>query len=299
MPHQHRTFPTIARRRAIAAVLGLCLCAQAGATSDQGAPDLSAYFGAPVLPNQIVALCPGTPAVIGRGGMPIVFDREIVADAFGGDPDALDPAHFRVRVGPEGEVVTPICATLQPAVDATERRTVLLVGDFGNGADNMPQAVRIVGDVMTADGGNLRGLTVADVSPTEAGSQLVLAERFDVADGLIDTSNGDDAYCPAESTAVVLKLTFSGGVSGFNGASITGDDDAAAAVLVVAINAQGARVVLSPFALADDDNDNHVDACFGAQAEGFAFERVSVMSQFFFAPMNVPNQSMAVPIISR
>ena len=57
------------------------------------------------------------------------------------------------------------------------------------------------------------------------------------------------------------------------------------------------RMPIRPFALRDDDNDNHLDACIGpVAADQLELVEVSVDSHNFFAPMNVPNQAKTVPI---
>lgn len=238
---------------------------------------LGAYFGDSVLPQAANLLCAPQPAVEGFGGMPIVFSAQI-------DEYSLDPADFRVKVSGQSGWVTPVCATLRPAVDPSELRTVLLVGEFGLGGANRPVAIRVVGDVLTTDGESLQGLFTRRVSATDVGPQLLLAER--VAPGESD--------CPADTTAVV-KLTFSGGPTGPNGAPLDADNTAIEAIQVVGI-AGGQRTVLSPFALGDLDNDNHIDACLGSEVDALTLQRVAVDSQVFFGPQNGPNRAAAVPI---
>jgi hypothetical protein len=259
---------------------------------------LAAYFGDSVLPAGVLAFCPPPPSAVGFGGMPIVFSAQIdPAGGFAGNDFGLDPGAFRVKVLGEPGWVTPICATLRPATDPAEQRTVLLAGDFGLGGLNRPVAIKIVGDVWTTDGDSLRGLVTRRVSGTEAGPQLLLAERFTPGDGLIDTSTGDDtAYCPADQTAGVIKLTFSGGVTAPNGNSLEDDLTALDAIQVVGTTPAGQRVILNPFALRDIDNDNHLDACFGPAVDALALFRVAVDSHVFFGPQNAPNQGAAVPI---
>ena len=69
-----------------------------------------------------------------------------------------------------------------------------------------------------------------------------------------------------------------------------------AAIQLMATNALGQRVVLNPFALRDDDNDNHLDACFGPEVAELTLIRVAVDSHDFFGPQNAPNRAAAVPI---
>ena len=263
---------------------------------------LAAYFGDSVLPNVVnVGLCPPPTTGAGYGGMPFVLTSQVdPQDGFAGADFSLDPESFRVRVQGQPSWVTPVCATLQPAVDAGELRTVLLVGDFGLGGSNRPRRIEIVGDVRTTAGDSLNGLVVRRVLSTDVGPRLLLAERFTPGDGIIDTSQPGDgsqgAYCPDAQTAVVVKLTFSGGVSGPNGGALQDDATAMAAIQLMATNALGQRVVLNPFALRDDDNDNHLDACFGPEVAELTLIRVAVDSHDFFGPQNAPNRAAAVPI---
>ncbi len=256
---------------------------------------LSAYYGDAVLPNLVQAICPGA---AGLGGLPFVLSSGI--DTMGGylgDPNALDPALFAVDVGFESLTVTPVCATLQPAIDPSERQTILLGGDFGLGGSDRPMKISVVGDLLTSNGTNLRGLEVGEIADTDNGPSLVAAEVFDPADGLIATSGIGDgrAFCPRARTASVLKLTFSGGVSGPQGGQLTDDDAAIKAIQIVALH-DGSPIVFHPFALRDDDGDNHLDACLGIAVDQALLVRVSVDSQTFYAPQNVPNMAGTVPI---
>ena len=262
---------------------------------------LSAYFGATILPPGAVMLCPGNggfPPGPGFGGMPFVLTSQIQA-GFDGDRFALDPANFTVTVGPSGNSVMPICATLQPAVNGGELRTILLAGPFGIGGDNMPTEIGIVGDVFTVSGESLNGLVIDNIFAPNTGPLLELAEVFDTADGVIQTSGPGKkgVYCPSGRTAKVVKLTFSGGVSGPNGGVLRDDAKAIAAIRILGMNSQGNRVPFNPFALRDDDNDNHLDACIGpVPAYELELVEVSVDSHNFFAPMNAPNPVGTVPI---
>lgn len=263
---------------------------------------LSAYYGAAILPQGIdQSWCPGATAAGGLGGMPFALDQAIdPGEGYGGVKWALDPKLFTVTVGPHAEAVTPTCATLQPAIDGSEQKTVLLAGAFGLGGDNVPTGVTIVGDLRTADGKSLMNLEIVSISPFDAGSNLTYAEAYAADGGAIETSApGDDAYCPRGKTAMVVKLTFSGGVSGPNGGALTDSANALAAISVLATDTAGARRVLTPFALRDDDHDNYLDACLGSEANGLTLKTVSVNSHTFYSPMNAPNQVAAVRIEKR
>ena len=107
-------------------------------SSLSGAPQqegrlLSAFFGLDNdLPFAANRLCWGAS---GEDGMPVVFSQTL-------DADSLQPEDFEVTSKP-GEVHTPKCATLRPAQDQGELRTVLLIGEFGDAPDNPPVSVKI------------------------------------------------------------------------------------------------------------------------------------------------------------
>lgn len=263
---------------------------------------LSAGLGDSLLPPAAdFALCPPPARGTGYGGMPVVFSHEI--DPEGGvanAPFGLDPHAFEVRVRGGDNPVTPLCATLLPAFDNGERRTVLLTGEFGNGGHNRPVAVRVVGDVRTVDGQSLRGLSFRGVSDADGGPSLVLAERYVPGDGIISTSPADDdtqgTFCPAGQTAVVIKLTFSGGMTAINGGPLQDDPVAMAAIQLAAEGENGRRIYLTPFALRDVDNDNYLDACFAAPAADLNLLRIAVDSHVFYNPSNAPGGPGAVDI---
>jgi len=262
---------------------------------------LSAGYGATILPPIAnFAFCPGFGQSAGFGGMPVAFNEPLdTLGGFLGDFNAIDPGLFRVRIGVGGELVTPICATLAPAVDPGERRTLLLTGEFGLGGDDGPTGIRVVGDVFTVGGENLRGTTFKDVAEVNAGPSLVLAEQFEPAGGVIRLSAPDDGtndrFCP-EDTESVVKLTFSGGVTGADGAVLQDDAIAMDAITIMGVWPDGTRTAFHPVGLRDDDNDNHLDACLDAQAQGLELQRVTVDSHTFYAPQNVPGQARTVLI---
>ena len=81
---------------------------------------LSAYHGLDALPAGANALCPI--AVAGEDGMPVVFSVQI-------DSNSVMADAFQVETA-SGDMVTPICATLAPALEMQEQRTVLLRWPF-------------------------------------------------------------------------------------------------------------------------------------------------------------------------
>lgn len=109
----------------------------ASATTDGGAESvhiLSAFFG---LDNGVPGLAFGCGLFGLQDGMPIVLDRRIPL------PALLDPSVFVVHRASGAK--SPVgCATLAPADEAEERRTILLLGEFASD-DDPPVGVELVG----------------------------------------------------------------------------------------------------------------------------------------------------------
>ena len=100
---------------------------------------LSAFFGLDnALPFAVNLLCFGG---AGDDGMPVVFSHRISSDS-------VRPEQFQITTR-SGQLTTPECATLRPAGDPGERRTVLLIGEFGNADTDPPEVVTIVEDLLS------------------------------------------------------------------------------------------------------------------------------------------------------
>ena len=232
-----------------AGLAAICLAPApvAQAADGQTARPLSAFFGLDnALPFGANRLCLGAS---GKDGMPVVLSHTV-------DAETLAPEDFRV-VTQSGAERTPMCVTLRPATDAGERRTVLLIGEFGDAADDPPARVRVVEDLFSdgAMGGrvNFRG-TQTPVTPLDAGPSLVLAEV--VAEHGRATEDRGSA-CP-DSVQQVVRATWAGGVR-----RPDGDDagDAVRALYRVTVErADGSRDEIVPTALADlgDRDNNHL-----------------------------------------
>lgn len=233
-----------------AGLAAICLvpAPAAHAANDRDARPLSAFFGLDnALPLRANRLCLGA---AGKDGMPVVLSHTV-------DPDSLQPEDFRV-VTRSGTERTPICATLRPARDAGELRTVLLIGAFGDAADDPPVKVLVAGDLFsdgaTGDRANFRG-TWSHVTPLDAGPGLVLAEAV---------PDAGRSACPT-GTQQVVRATWAGGVRRPDG------DDAGAAeralYRVTVERADGSRDEIVPTALADlGDRDNNHLLCLDTPA---------------------------------
>jgi hypothetical protein len=208
---------------------------------------VSAFFGVdnrlPLLAR--FRICEGA---ANRDGLVVVFDREIdMASVEAGD------IVVRTKSGRTGEMV---CATLMPAADDGERRTLLLVGEFGNANADPPAEVDVVGHLLARDGKADYQGAKKSVMPLAAGPVLVWAERV--------TSSGArpgkgswarGSACPA-GTAQAVLVTWSGGVRRRDGDELTGLERS----LYDVVMEDGKRA--EPFALGDlDDGDNHHLLC--------------------------------------
>ena len=162
---------------------------------------LSAFFGLDnALPFRANTLCLGAS---GKDGMPVVLSHTI-------DPETLEPEDFQI-VTRSGVEHVPDCVTLRPAQDPGELRTVLLIGEFGDAADDPPVAVHVVGDLLTdgtpQDSVNFRGLH-SNVISLVAGPSLGLAEGVPKSEWEREARGTD---CPPGFQQIV-RVTWTGGV---------------------------------------------------------------------------------------
>jgi len=231
---------------------------------------LSAYHGLDELPFPANLLCGFN--VAGDDGMPVVFSTQLQADS-------VVPESFLV-IRSDGESVVPNCATLHPADEPLEQRTVLLTGDFGTFGET-PIRVEITGPLLTVDGDSLLGLSTEDITPLEDGPRVVLAERF------APDTNGLVGECP-DGTVQVIQLTWEGGVTGPDNAALGEDQRLGTLVLLE----DGSTV--NPLALVDDDPDNHVLACL---AEDSPAQWVVVNTGLFHDPGDIANPATHAEVI--
>lgn len=218
----------------------------------QSAEVLSAFFGLDnALPPLARLICRGAP---GKDGMPVIFSTEI-------DHRTMQAGDFRVITasGATGEMT---CATLAPATDAGELRTVLLVGEFGTAETDPPVRVEIVGHLHSIDGSlDFRGAQV-EVTPLSPGPSIVMAEIVDPTAqdlGLGQRrTDGDD--CPVNGIAQAVRVVWAGGVTLENGDE-PGDNERD--LYRVNVRAEdGTEREITPAALADlGDNDNNHLLC--------------------------------------
>ena len=184
-------------------------------------------------------------------GMPLVFSHEI-------DFDSLDVKDFVITQS--NQSTSPVCATLMPAVDEGEKRTVLLIGRFASG--DSPIQVRINGDLYSKDGKyNYRNASILAV-PLSAGPSLVHAELVPDDQWELGYGGGnqnDGTGCPL-GTEQIIRVAWDGGVTKPGGAEV--DDVERMAYQVSFVNGATEQLI-SPFALGDlNDGDNNHKLCF-------------------------------------
>ena len=185
----------------------------------------------------------------GSDGMPVIFSTEI-------DATTLDVEDFRITTasGSNGRVG---CVTLRPADEAGEKRTVLVIGEYGS-RDDQPVTVEIIGDVMSVDGAiNFKGAH-SGVIPLEAGPTMILSENVPPESWQL----GSDGNCPRDGVKNVVRVTWTGGITKPGGAEI--DDKERQLYRVTVHKADGSLATVTPIAIADlNDNDNNHDLCLG------------------------------------
>ena len=239
---------------------------------DDSASILEVYYGLDSLPPAASVLCGFN--VAGMDGAPVTFSVQL-------NEASVDPEDFVVETA-TGEQVTPDCATLQPAVEPLELRTVLLVGTFGT-PDAQLRAVEVVGTLDDLDGNQISGIRSDDVTPLEAGPGLVLAARY------LPTNPGIDDECP-DDTEQVVQLVWGGGVTGPLNARL-GEDQR----LGVSVQLEDGNSA-QPIALADDDPDNYVYACLDVASPAV---EVSVDAGLFHDPGDDANPATSATVKER
>lgn len=254
---------------------------------------LSAFFGLDntlTLPRWARPICP---KAVNKDGMPLVFSEEI-------DQKSLQPTDFLI-VTKSGKKKTPICATLRPAGEEDEDRTVLLIGDFGDHPKDPPLKVQIVSSLLAEDGRDFKGQSVA-VTPLPEGPFLVYAESFPASRpepkrslrGRLVQRHGKGKACP-KSTKQVVRVIWSGGVRGIDGKDI--NQTHRKKFQVTFRKKDGTSYQASPFQLADlGDNDNNIELCFQTLDTP---TKVDVTEGFAIDPRGDKNPKTSVPIVPK
>jgi len=231
---------------------------------------LSAYHGLDKLPVAILRGCPRQ--AVREDGMPVTFSVQLKGET-------VKPEMFSVQTA-RGEWVKPVCATLRPADERLENRTVLLAGPFGT-PEETPKRVKVVGDLTDTFGRSLNGVQTDKVTPLKAGPSLLLAERF------APNTKGLAGECPP-GTKQVVQLTWEGGVTGPDGAALKEPQRTA-----VSVRLSDGKTV-TPIALADDDPDNFVHACLDTEVEA---RSVAVKAGHFHDPGDDANPDTKIDVV--
>ena len=209
---------------------------------------LSAFFGLDnAMPFVVNLLCFGA---AGDDGMPVVLSHRVSSDS-------VRPEQFQITTR-SGQLKTPECATLRPAGDPGERRTVLLIGEFGNADTDPPEVVTIVEDLLsdTAEPLNFKGQSV-EVTPLSEGPSMVLAESVGREEWAVDRRG---TLCPSEGVRQIIRVTWNGGVRLANGDE-PGDTETGLYSVTMEPE-QGKSYIAHPIAIAElGDNDNHHFLC--------------------------------------
>ena len=223
---------------------------------------LSAFFGLDnAMPFVVNLLCFGA---AGDDGMPVVLSHRVSSDS-------VRPEQFQITTR-SGQLKTPECATLRPAGDPGERRTVLLIGEFGNAHTDPPEVVTIVEDLLsdTPEPLNFKGQSV-EVTPLSEGPSMVLAESVDRGEWAVDRRG---SLCPSEGVRQIIRVTWNGGVRLANGDE-PGDTETYLYSVTMESD-QGASYITHPIAIAElGDNDNHHFLCLDTddKASAVSFPR--------------------------
>ncbi|MEM9301711.1 MAG: hypothetical protein AAGE01_06350 [Pseudomonadota bacterium] len=252
----------ISNTRKTAGILALWMALGAGAPAAlAGGNLLSAGWG---LDNALPAF-PGCSESVGRDGMPVVMDREV-------EHDSLDASDFEVELA-SGARQSPVCATLLPALEENENRTVLLIGDLGS-QDDPPRWARVVGELRGEDSAVLGGAVA--VPDYDGGPSLIVAEPAVL----------NETECPA-GTASALRLIFSGGVVSIDGDELDQTD-------LERFSVETLDGVVTPIDFSDlFDQDNNVELCLETSALAV---RVSVDANSVVDPNGDANEATATSV---
>lgn len=223
---------------------------------------LSANYGSADLPQNLAALvCQEAP---GRDGIPVHFETEVSGPVY--------PEDFVVR-GENGDIRPVLCATFDPSDDVGDRRSILLIGEFGD-AQDQPVSVEVVGEIWSLDFTlSYQGAYVA-MTPLEAPPALILAEVVPQDEWDLDNPGtplpwGGGTGCPSQGTQQVLRVAWGGGVLAVGGTEVTPQEWRRYTVAMRM--SDGAVAFVRPSAIGDlNDTDNNHELCLNVRGEPLA-----------------------------
>jgi hypothetical protein len=244
---------------------------------------LTAFFGLDNgLTNQTRVIYRKAP---GKDGMPLVFSHEL-------DNRTIDGSDFEVRTE-KGNVIQVEAASLLPANEEFELRTVLLIGEYGSYPDNQPVSVEVIGDLMSRTGYNYKGQSI-EVIPLEEGPILSYAEYFTFNEDYPYVEKGRGCDCPKSKTTMVVKAVWSGGVRATNRDELGANELKDFKVTMVK---DSDTLTVTPFQLADlSDNDNNIDLCL--KEDGIPI-RLEVNENIAIDPNDDKNVKTEIEILGR
>jgi hypothetical protein len=249
---------------------------------------IAANYGSADLPQNLGTLvCPEAP---GRDGIPVHFETEVNGPVY--------PEDFVVR-GEGGDIRPVLCATFDPSDDIGDRRSILLVGEFGD-AGNQPVSVEVVGEIWSTDFTVSYQGAYVDMIPLEAPPGLILAEVVPEAEWDLDNPGtpvpwGGGTGCPSQGTQQVLRVAWGGGVRAVGGAEVTPQEWLRYTVAMRTAN--GAIVFVRPFAVGDlNDGDNNHELCLNLQGTPLA---VRFPAGLLIDPNNDVNEATSISVNRR
>ncbi|ESQ14311.1 MAG: hypothetical protein N838_12090 [Thiohalocapsa sp. PB-PSB1] len=250
-------FPAFPRHVATATLFSACaVLAQSTAADEPEATRghlIAANYGSANLPANLgVLVCDDAP---GRDGIPVHFETEVNEPVY--------PEDFIVR-GESGDIRPVFCVTFEPSDDVGDKRSILLVGDFGD-ADDQPASVEVVGDIWSTDFSLSYQGAYTDIIPLEAPPSLILAEVVPEEEWDLDNPGtpipwGGGTGCPSEGTEQVLRVAWGGGILAVGGTEVTAQEWKR---YTIAMRTEAGDIKLvKPFAVGDlNDQDNNHELC--------------------------------------
>lgn len=207
-------------------------------------------------PNHIVSAFFGLDNDLGPGldGMPVNFALPIKAST-------LDAEDFLV-IDSVGNEYVPHMATLRPANDVFENRTVLLVGEFGNNGSNPPKTIKIVDDLVSSRSSgrvesscskriNLKGQQTDNIIPLEEGPRLFFAQEL---------KNLSRGFLCSGRNLQRIQVAWEGGIVPVEGNSISEED--LFRYYTMMVDSAGITKSIKPIGISDiNDNDNYHILC--------------------------------------